>query len=1145
MSNLHKISAMVLFCSCVSVFAQSNKNYIIEKNYIQPKINSSSNIGDFNTHVSYFDGLGRKIQEITTEQDIHNLVKNYEYDENNVLKKKYLYHTNTNLNFVTNSRDLLFHKYNVSNPYSENRYDKGSYRIIEKGYPGSHWDIENNDNHTKKIEYLFNAENEVKKYLITNTLDNDVITNILSLSGHYPKNTLRKEIQKNENWKSNMGKNNTIEMFFDENNNMILSRSYDEGISLDTYYLYNKLNQCVAVLPPMANGDVFSENIKKWCYLYNYDTKGRLVEKKLPQKEWEYIIYDNAGRVVMTGPIYNPFGENTKGWFITKYDAFGRSIYTGYYDYNSFDSATRNSLAQNNFVVENRTGENTIDGITVNYSNNSFPTNFKLLSVNYYDNYLYPNAPTSFPTIGTQTVNTMVKGHLTGSWKRVLTTSTNTAGIVSYNLYDDKFRVIRSYITNHLGGYTQVDSELAFTGVPTKTLTTQKQSTNATVLTITDNFTFDRLSRLLTHTKQINSNAIERIVSNTYDELGVLIGKDIGGVSGNLQNIDYKYNIRGWLTDINSQGLETELYSQKLFYNEPKKTSLATGAWISNPLYNGNISYIESHTKSDNIIRGYRYNYDHLDRLKEADFYEGLLLLSTNPTGYYKEYLTYDRNGNILTLNRTSKINDQKVDIDELTYTYSGNQLQAVNDATNHPEGFRNGNTVGNDYIYDSFGNITKDLNKQISSVTYNHLNLPYQVTFANGGNIKYTYDAAGTRLSKKVQPSGGSLVTTDYVNGFQYENNVLQFFPHAEGYVKRNTNNTYLYVYQYKDHLGNIRLSYADVNGNGTIEPATEILEENNYYPFGLKHKGYNEIVNSNRSEVAEKYKFGGKELNDELGLDLYDFGARNYDPSLGRWLNVDPLAEEFAGWTPYHYVHNNPINLIDPTGMSAEPPSTHIDEEGNVLAVKNDGNLGIYQHSSKDIKSGNLDNDSDKQVGVTLFENSFSKGDKIDIGSFRAKEWIDSFEGNQKALVGIQPIGIARKGWYAINARNGQAFDPKSYLSGGVGGGSQISEGVYISNRDLGNFAAGAFARINGYDKVEYMMQTGAFQLSGNNLSKFTKNYNFYMNQARNHTATDGAFQRTYGEDNRSNYFIRLGYDNIRTLESFNTNFKKIFKP
>ena len=199
----------------------------------------------------------------------------------------------------------------------------------------------------------------------------------------------------------------------------------------------------------------------------------------------------------------------------------------------------------------------------------------------------------------------------------------------------------------------------------------------------------------------------------------------------------------------------------------------------------------------------------------------------------------------------------------------------------------------------------------------YNHLNLPTEVTFATG-KINYTYDAAGTRLVKKVQPSGGTVVTTDYVNDFQYENNVLQFFSHAEGYVKAN-GNSYLYAYQYKDHLGNVRLSYADINGNGTIEPATEILEENNYYPFGLLHKGYNEIANTNRSEAAERYKFNGMEWQPELGLNAYDFGARNYDPALGRWMNIDPLAEASRRWTPYNYAYNNPIYFIDPDGMQA----------------------------------------------------------------------------------------------------------------------------------------------------------------------------------------------------------------------------------
>ncbi len=136
--------------------------------------------------------------------------------------------------------------------------------------------------------------------------------------------------------------------------------------------------------------------------------------------------------------------------------------------------------------------------------------------------------------------------------------------------------------------------------------------------------------------------------------------------------------------------------------------------------------------------------------------------------------------------------------------------------------------------------------------------------------------------------------------------------YSHPEGYVDVN-GSSYSYVYQYKDHLGNIRLSYKDNNNNGVIT-TSEILEENNYYPFGLKHKGYNTVVNS--TSPALKYKFGGKEYQDELGLGWYDVTARNYDAALGRWMNLDLLSENHFDKSPYNYAINNPINVIDPDG-------------------------------------------------------------------------------------------------------------------------------------------------------------------------------------------------------------------------------------
>jgi RHS repeat-associated protein len=157
----------------------------------------------------------------------------------------------------------------------------------------------------------------------------------------------------------------------------------------------------------------------------------------------------------------------------------------------------------------------------------------------------------------------------------------------------------------------------------------------------------------------------------------------------------------------------------------------------------------------------------------------------------------------------------------------------------------------------------------------------------------------------------------TFYAGGFVYTKTqattVLEdfdFYFTPEGYAKKE-NGVLSYVYQYKDHLGNVRLSYKDNNG------VLEIIEENNYYPFGLKHEGYNNVVSSGGNSTAQKYQYNGKEWQDELGLNVTAMDFRQYDAAIGRFNGMDRLAELAYSITPYRFAFNNPNYWADPTGL------------------------------------------------------------------------------------------------------------------------------------------------------------------------------------------------------------------------------------
>src|SRR5690554_4209078 len=295
----------------------------------------------------------------------------------------------------------------------------------------------------------------------------------------------------------------------------------------------------------------------------------------------------------------------------------------------------------------------------------------------------------------------------------------------------------------------------------------------------------------------------------------------------------------------------------------------------------------------------------------------------------YNEHLSYDQNGNIGALTRNGDLDSDTsvIAIDNLIYNYDAMyRLQKVVDFTGNPSGFKEGADNEDEYGYDKYGNMTRDDNKDITSITYNHLNLPKKIEFGGNRHIVYLYNALGQKVRKTVT-NGSTVTRTDYQSGFHYENEVLKFFATAEGYVNVTTRGFY-YVYNYTDHLGNIRLSYTKntLAGNPPV-----IVEENNYSPFGLKHQGYNNISPPNN---VYQYKYNGEEFQDELGLNFYDYGARNYDPAIGGWMNIDPLAESYYSHTPYSYCMNNPVYFIDIDGRKWA--SKKDEEQADEMMVK-----------------------------------------------------------------------------------------------------------------------------------------------------------------------------------------------------------------
>ena len=891
------------------------------RNYLYYAVDTKVKQYFWNPVLTPIDGNGEPISQFIAQSKPKDIVTHYEYDAAGRQNKSYLPYASDrtqNGKLYTNPLAELTDFYdtdkyeNTTNPYSESIFEPSPLnRVTEQGAPGNSWKVNNQSDsgHTIKFDWRTNTANEVI-YFDVNFTGNNPETPSLVKDGYYATGELYITITKDENWQPGQTHTNdhTTREYTDKQGRVVLKRTYNENIAHDTYYVYDDFGNLSYVIPPKvtlsASDGVSPTELAEVCYQYKYDYRNRLIEKKIPGKGWEYIVYNKLDQPILTQDA-NQASKSPKEWLFTKYDAFGRVVYTGIkkanIPRNVFQQVVNDPTNINQFEKKTITPQ-TIAGTNIYYTINTNPIVVdEILTINYYDDYIFNSGVSNPTTVLGQNIDTAVKGLPTGSKVRVLGTDD---WITTVTYYDQKARPIYVHSTNeYLNTVDIIETKLDFTGRVLETRTTHTKGNNAAIVTI-DTFTYDHIGRLLTQIQKINNQGVEQIVANTYDEIGQLVTKEVGG---GLQEVDYAYNVRGWLTDMNDVDVIGEdLFTFRINYND---TSLSG----SQSLYNGNISETHWKTANDNSLRNYKYTYDALNRITSG---------IDNANRYSLSSVSYDKNGNILNLLRRGHTNSNVTSfgvMDNLGYTYSnngiGNKLSKVVDNGNDSFGFKDGTNTNDDFVYDANGNMIIDRNKGISSISYNHLNLPENITIANTqetGNISYIYDATGAKL-KKIVSEGSSLITTEYAGNYIYKNEKLEFFNHAEGYIEPEDDGSFSYIYQCKDHLGNIRLSYKDIDGNGTISAASEIVEEKNYYPFGLQHKGYNQTITGRE----HNYGFGGKEEQSELGLEWIDITARNYDPAIGRWMNLDPLAEQMRRHSPYNYAFNSPIYFMDPDGM------------------------------------------------------------------------------------------------------------------------------------------------------------------------------------------------------------------------------------
>lgn len=934
------------FLALFGMAQSSNLNYVTTRTALIPTTSSltnNSNYTQIRRATQYFDDLGRPIQQVIRKgsADGYDVITNLAYDSYGREHLNYLPYSEegaasgdyrsaweTEIDTFYGEQDGEV-AYEDTYYYYESIYPAAAINRLDSEYgAGTSW---RSDNRSVSYSYRPNSESELIPYFEVN---NSSSPYYVSYETDYDAGELWLRETKDENL-------NKVREFTDKQGRTVCKQvEYIENTFASTYYLYDHSGNLVYVIPPegvnsaSANWESYLNDLefkKKWLFRYEYDSRNRLILKQVPGAEPVYMIYDVRDRLVMlqngnqrsldleqiAGNVTKSTYENASyfvadgssltlaagfefsasdgnsfivttdesavsaEWLYTKYDKLNRPVMTGLV---TIEGKTREDL-QNEITTEHTTLSYVGDasGNVEGYSKTSFPgqQSDEVLTLSYYDSYEFTGH--NHWTLADFTDEESAYGLSTGAKKRVL----GGDFLESVVFFDSRLRVSKSQSQNHLGGMDIIEYvyDNVVHDVVRSKLWIHEVLENS--VEITENYTYDHMDRLKAIECQINSEEEETIAIYDYNEIGELIEKNVGN---NMQSIDFRYNIRGWLSTINN-GTSFDDSSDK-FGMELLYTS-ASSNYIN---YNGNVGQVnwkhEGQTTSS-----YFYNYDKMNRITQANS-------ETNGyNGYYNlDNLSYDLNGNILTLNRA--YDGETVDI--LDYEYQGNQLTSVGDeGTNglFDERFSEGKST-DEYLYDANGNMIKDANKGITSITYNYLNLPEEVSYSDSNGdeqtVTYTYDAMGAKL-KKVSTAGA---TIDYIGGIQYKEGVIDFIMQEEG---RYSFTSERYEYDLKDHLGNVRATI--IGEGGTTEPGYS-----NSYVYGaetgddLPAYGNSAIVSSPVHSGDYSYEISGTSSHaavipvnagDDIYLSLWAFadynsGGYNIDYYNSSYVYVGNVAAE-----------------------------------------------------------------------------------------------------------------------------------------------------------------------------------------------------------------------------------------------------------